>query len=78
MNPHFLNVGGDHEKFEMPNASELLLCKAVSVSVGQVKSAVLKIKTRKSVNFDDYPHGSQRGSLNLYAGRLLISTPVSQ
>ena len=39
----------------MPNASELPLCQAVSVSIGQVKSVVLKLKTRKSVNSDDYP-----------------------
>ena len=35
LNQHFLNVGGHCEEFEMPNASELPLRQAVSVSIGR-------------------------------------------
>ena len=73
LHQHSLNVGGHREEFEMPNAIVLPLHQAVSLSIGQVKLAVPKIKTRKSVNSDEYPHGSQRSSLNLYASRLLMS-----
>ena len=54
LNHHFVNVGGEFDEFHMPNIDQQYH-QSFSVSIGQVKAELLRIKVKKSVNTDDFP-----------------------
>ena len=53
LNYHFVNVGGEFDEFHMPNIDQQYH-QSFSVSIGQVKAELLRIKVKKSVNTDDF------------------------